>query len=154
MNIRQLTASLVAFALTAATAVYAEEIYKWTDDDGNVHYGDRPSGSPTEERLQISSSRTSSSAVSRRVQSYQDATAAREEAREERKSAEASAAAERQAAEEQAQRCAQMRAQLKTMLEARRVYREGDDGERVYLDEQQRDDARAKAEEQISENCT
>ncbi len=36
------TASMLA--LVAANAVLAGDIYKWTDEDGNVHYGDRPAG--------------------------------------------------------------------------------------------------------------
>ena len=154
MNSRLLISGLAAIALLAGAAAGAEGIYKWTDDDGNVHYGDRPSGAPTEERMQLSYNRTDNSAVSRRVESLREAGAARDEARSERAAAEAAEAEERAAAEEQAARCEQMRAQLKTMLEARRVYREGDDGEREYLDDQQRAEARTKAEQQISENCS
>ena len=46
-----------------------------------------------------------------------------------------------------------MHQQLKTMLESRRVYREDEAGERSYLDEAQRAEARSKAEELIKETC-
>lgn len=50
-------------------------------------------------------------------------------------------------------RCQSYRARLKTMLESRRVYREDASGERSYLDEAQRAEARSKAEELIKETC-
>ena len=45
------------------------------------------------------------------------------------------------------------RAKLKTMLESRRLYRENESGERVYLDDSARAEARQKAENLIKENC-
>jgi hypothetical protein len=42
---------------------------------------------------------------------------------------------------------------LKTILESRRVYRQNQTGEREYLDEAQRAEARTKAEELIKETC-
>ena len=39
------------------------------------------------------------------------------------------------------------------MLESRRVYREDEAGERVYLDDAQRAEARSQAEELIKETC-
>ena len=42
---------------------------------------------------------------------------------------------------------------LKTMLESRRVYREDAAGERSYLGEAERAEARSKAEELIKETC-
>ena len=41
----------------------AAEVYKYTDEDGNVHYGDRPSGNPTEETVYVASRRTDNAAV-------------------------------------------------------------------------------------------
>lgn len=35
-------ASLLLFALLAAGAVQAQTTYRWVDQDGKVHYGDRP----------------------------------------------------------------------------------------------------------------
>lgn len=153
MNSKHILAGIAALTITISGGVCADEIYKWTDEDGNVHYEDRPSGAATEERLQFSYNRTNSSAVSSRVQNHRDATSAREKAREEAKAAELTAAEERAAAEKKLAQCKQYRAQMQTMLESRRVYREDESGERTYLDEQQRAEARRKAEELIREAC-
>lgn len=146
-------AGLTALAITVSGAAMADDIYKWTDAEGNVHYGDRPSGEPTEQRMQITYNRTSNRTVQRQVQSYRDAAAAREEARGAAAEAEEKAAEERAVAEDRMAKCEQTRTQLKQMLEARRVYREDENGERVYLDEEQRNQARERAEEQIEEYC-
>ena len=146
-------AGLAALAITVSGAVTADEIYKWTDAEGNIHYGDRPSGEPTEQRMQITYARTSNRTVQRQVQGYRDAAAAQQERREQMAEAEAAAAEERAAADDRMAKCEQTRAQLKQMLEARRVYREDDDGERVYLDDNQRTEARERAEALIEEYC-
>ena len=155
MNTRYLRVVGAAFAMAVgATGVYADEIYKWTDEDGNVHYGDRPSGELTEERLQYSYNRTDSDAVNQRVQAHRDSTAARRDARAEREEAKRTAAEERAAAKEREARCRDYRSKMELMLASRRLYREDENGERVYLDDVQTAEARQKAEELIKENCS
>jgi len=133
--------------------VFADDIYRWTDADGNVYYEDRPSGEPTEERLQFSYNRTNSTAVQKRVQTQRDSTATRREAKAEAEAEKRTAAENRALAEENQAKCQTYRAKLKTMLESRRVYREDAAGERSYLDEAERAEARSKAEELIKETC-
>lgn len=154
MKAKRTLAALVVMAVTAGSGAMANEIYKWTDEDGTVHYGDRPSGDATEERVALTYRRTTATSVERQMQAMADYGAAREEANAAR-SAESQQAAEAKAEkEERQQRCQKYRAQLETMLQAHRLYREGEDGEREYLDDQQRQEARTKAEELIAENCT
>jgi hypothetical protein len=141
-------------AMTIASGAVANEIYKWTDENGNVHYEDRPSGAATEERLHMTYNRTSSSAVHQRVQARVDARTAREEAKTAAEASEKEAAENAAIAAERAQKCEKSRARLESYLQARRVYRTDENGERVYLDDDQRQDARKKAEEQISEFCS
>lgn len=153
MNIRHLMIGSAALAMTVSASVFADGIYKWTDANGNVHYEDRPSGEPTEERLQFSYNRTNATAVHERVQTQRDASATRQAAKEDAAAEQRTAAENRAAAEEQQAKCQTYRAKLKTMLESRRVYREDEAGERSYLDETERAEARSKAEELIKETC-
>ena len=146
-------AGIAALTLTLSSGVFADEIYKWIDEDGSIHYEDRPSGNASEERLQFSYNRTNSSAVGERVQTRRDMDNARRETREEAAAEERTAAENRAAAEEKMAQCQSYRASLKTMLESRRVYREDEAGERQYLDETARAEARTKAEELIKETC-
>jgi major membrane immunogen (membrane-anchored lipoprotein) len=141
-------------AMTIASGAVANEIYKWTDENGNVHYEDRPTGAATEERLHMTYNRTDSSAVRQRTQARVDARTAREEAQTAAAESQKEAAENAAVAAERAQKCEKSRARLESYLQARRVYRTDENGERVYLDDEQRQEARQKAEEQISEFCS
>lgn len=143
-----------ALALTVGGGAMANEIYKWVDDQGNVHYEDRPSGSATEQRLAINSRRTESSAVQERIDTHTEAQAARQEKRAAAAEEAAEAAKKEAEAAEKQKRCDTHRARLESYAQSRRLYREDEQGERVYLDDTQRQDAQQKVEEQIAENCT
>ena len=154
MNGKKFLIGFAALALTAGGGAMANEIYKWVDDQGNVHYEDRPSGSAQEERLAINYRRTDSGSVQKQL----DAQSERQAARQERKSAAAeaaeAAAAKEAEAEEKRKNCETYRARLEKMVQSRRLYREDEDGERVYLDETQVQEARQRVEEQITESCS
>jgi len=141
-------------AITVSMGAMANEIYKWTDADGNVHYEDRPSGAATEERLDLTYRSTDRGLVQARVKSRVDAQTAREEAKSTAAAAEQEAADNAAAEQQRRDRCDQARARLESYLQARRLYRTDDNGERVYLDDSQSQQARQKAEEQIAEFCS
>lgn len=150
------TIATIALMLTAAMAggAHASEIYKWVDEDGNVHYGDRPTGEPGVERMAIASRPTNRENVDSGVAARLEREAQREESRE-------AAAAEKQRDEElqaeaaeRAEKCTTYRDRLQKFLTSRRLYREDDNGERVYLDEGQMQSAREKVQEQVEEYCS
>ena len=154
MKRKQIALACAVAALTVAPGVMANEIYKWTDEDGNVHYEDRPTGAPSEERVDITYRRTDNSIVRTRIDARLEAQAAREEAKSVAAAAEKEAAENAAAETERKQACERSRARLESYLQARRLYRTDDNGERVYLDDSQREEARRKAEEQIAEFCS
>lgn len=145
------TASMLA--VLAANSAFAGDIYKWTDAEGNVHYGDKPTSSDQPERLAIASQSTDPVRI-------QEAAQARVDARTARSEAAAAAAAEGPSAEdlqaqadERAAKCTSVRAQMQQLVTSRRLYREDANGERVYLDESETLAARERVENQISEFC-
>ena len=154
MKSKRLALLCAVTAMTIASGAMANEIYKWTDENGTVHYGDRPSGASTEERLAMTYTRTDNAAVQQRVQARVEATTARREARSAVAEAEEEAAEKEAMAAERAERCDKARARLEGYLQSQRLYRMDDNGERVYLDDTQRENARQKAEEQITEYCS
>ena len=83
-----------------------------------------------------------------------EATTARREARSAAAEADEQAAEEQAMAAERAERCDKARARLERYLQSQRLYRMDENGERVYLDDAQRETARQKAEEQITEYCS
>lgn len=146
---------LTMLSLMLLGSAFASEIYKWTDKDGNVHYGDRPSDEVEQaQAIVIASSRTDPEAVNAAIESRRERDTARTEARTAAKEAEQAAAEERAAAEEQAKLCDQYRARLEKYVTSRRLYKLDDAGERVYLDDAQMQQARADLQQRIVESCS
>ncbi|MEO1246693.1 MAG: DUF4124 domain-containing protein [Pseudomonadota bacterium] len=147
-----LAATLISLGAMAPAAM-AVEIYKWTDAEGNVHYGDRPSGEASEELVAVASSRTDRARVQAGIDARLERDAARGEARQARAEEESARAEERREAEERATACQENRLRLQTYNESPRLYREDENGERVYLDDAERDTAKQRVQEMIDEYC-
>lgn len=145
--------AVLACAMLAAASAQAD-VYQWTDEQGNVHYGDRPMGAGAQERLDIRSAPTDPSAVRERSEARRQALAERREAAEEQAAGEPTPEELRAEREERQKKCSESRERLQKYLTSRRLYREGEDGERVYLDEEQMAVARARAQETVEEYCS
>lgn len=150
-RLRHLLVFSVAALLASGLAV-GSEIYKWTDEEGNVHYVDRPTGQPDEQRMDIFSSRTDNAAVQARLQARREARATAEQVASEAPP-EMSKEEIRAEQRERQQKCEMYRARLEQYLRSQRLYKEDESGERVYLDEEQTLAARNRVEEQIKEYC-
>ena len=152
MKIRAIAIASMLTLIAASTA-YAGDIYKWVDAEGNVHYGDRPNGEQPE-RLNIVSQSTDRESVQAAAQARVDARTAEAEEK-------AAAAAElpsaedlRNEAKQRAEKCATYKTQMQQLVTSRRLYREDENGERVYLDDSEALAARERVEKQISEFCS
>jgi len=118
-----------------------------------VHYGDRPSGEASEERLQFTYNRTSTEALDNRVAAQRDAEDSRREARTQATEQKQAAEEDRIAAEDKQALCETSRAKVESMRAAPRIYRTGAEGEREYLDDVQRAESIAMAETRAKEVC-
>lgn len=139
-------------ALATGGAAVASEIYKWTDSDGNLHYGDRPTSEARVERLAIASRNTDNAAVQDRLQARAEVRAAAEQAAADapKEKTREELRAER---EKRQERCQQYRDKLDTFNRSQRLYRQDESGEREYLEEDEILAARTRVEQQIDENC-
>ena len=143
-------AALLALALTVPAVVLASDIYKWVDENGVVHFGDRPTGEAPVEIVDVASERTNPAAVRARVEASSIAKA--EPATD--PAAQGATEEEIEAQErERAEKCAMFRERLQKFLTSRRLYREDENGERVYLDEEETLAARADVQEKVLEYC-
>jgi hypothetical protein len=148
----RLVLTVAAAALMASGMTVAGGIYKWTDDDGNVHYEDHPTGNPETERLDIVSKNTDNSAV----QAHLDAG---REARDAARQVPSEAPPEMTKAEIRAEQkkrqmqCHTYRDRLEDFLRSQRLYQEDDAGDRHYLSGDEVIAARLRVEEQIQEYC-
>jgi hypothetical protein len=129
----------------------AGEIYKWTDAEGNVHYGDVPVSAQSE-RLAITSKPTNSTQVQATTQARVDA---REQERQEAANLPAGPSREelRAEADERAKQCTAHKVQLQKFLTNRRIYREDENGERVYMDEDEMAATREREVSRVEEYC-
>jgi hypothetical protein len=136
----------------ASGLAVAGEIYKWTDEDGNVHYEDRPVGKTDMEHVDVVSRNTDNTVVQARVDADR---AARAASRQVASEAPAEMTKEEVRAEQQArqEKCMQYRSQLQSFLRSQRLYKEDDAGERAYLSEDEIMAARSRVEGQIQEYC-
>lgn len=153
MKTRHFVIGIAAFAVTVSGAALADGVYKWTDADGEVHYEDRPSGGQDDEYVQIASNRTNNANVEQRIEDRLQSQETKREARDAAATEAATAAEEQAEIDNKKKRCEQYRAKLNTMVQSRRLYREDKNGERVYLDDDQKRQAREHAETLITENC-
>jgi len=149
--IRKTMIMFTTAALAFSGAALSGEIYKWTDEDGNVHYEDRPTGEEVE--LVAFTSSTDSSAVRASIDARRANEATRADQRSKRDEDAQEATDAQLAADQLVQQCKESRTRMETYLTSRRLYKEGDAGERVYLDDEQIMDARATAQEDIQNYC-
>lgn len=151
---KKLTPIFILFLALAAThGAAAGEIYMWTDADGNTQYGDRPVEGSVR-MTAIESSGTDNNQVNAGTQARLDRQEAAEEEKVARLAQEASEAELRAEAEKRAGQCDTYRGRLEKLITSRRLYREDDNGERVYLAEDEMTAARAKVQSQVEEYCS
>ena len=154
MQRNQLLLGFAVIALTLCGGAVANEIYKLTDEEGNVHYRDRPTGAPSEVRVGISYSRTDKGVVQQQQEARVETQAGRQEQRNAADEADRVAAAEAAAEAGRQKQCNSYRASLERYAQSRRLYREGADGERTYLDDDEMTQARKRLEDHIAKNCS
>lgn len=151
MNSKISFAIALVMALAFSGPLSAKQIYKWTDEDGNVHYSDLPVAGA--ELVTVRSRPTNSDLVKNEMQAvanYETERAERLEAAATREEA----AAEKQATEEERQaNCAKYTERQVRFTENRRLYRMDENGERVYYDEEEMAAARANVADMVAKYC-
>ena len=148
--------NVIAFTMMLAVSTigmaFASNIYKWTDEQGNVHYGDLPTGDASEERLAIRSRPTNPLKVQARVAARYEARAAAKEAAASEPAGPTPEELRAQALERQ-EKCVTYKARLQKFLISHRLYKEDENGERVYLDADETLAARERVQNKVEEYC-
>jgi hypothetical protein len=155
MNTRlSITLGLCIAGLLVSGPISAGDIYKYVDASGNVHYGDRPSGDAAEERLDITTRATDPAVVQAEIDQRRAADAVRDEKRVLRANQKEEAAEQRAAREQLARQCEEQRKRLKSYTESQRLYRRDENGERVYLNGDERAETEAALRQEIETTCS
>ena len=143
---------IVVLVLSATNAVAKNEVYRWVDENGVVHFGDRPDGQTNAEQVDIQKSPISSTLSSpppvstNTIQEPSYADQLRDERAEKRREA-----AERQQAI--AQGCAQRRQLVAQLEPSPRVMVQLEDGTVTRLDDNERLETLDEAKAYIAEKC-
>lgn len=139
--------------LTAAIALPLQAaVYKWTDENGHVHFSDRPHEDSTEMNLP---STTPTGPAGRdlpqeRRERRQRMLDVYEQDRSDKREAEKKA---KQAREERRKRCLSARARYDDYSTAGSIYNYLESGEREYLDKEQRQRFIAKLKADVKRYC-
>lgn len=123
------------------------QVYRWVDEQGQVHYGQRPQASDAkvvEIRPQVVE--RDAATRERELHSERFFQARREEQVQ-------AAQARKQQQADRAKECMTLRDRLTSMPEGRRYYQPGDKGERRYYSDQELDAGRDYLRSQLSERC-
>lgn len=148
----------LTLTLTLATTLLAAnlaraDVYKYTDEKGNVLYTDKPRTLPAQ-RLDVKTQKTDTVAVEAR----QEAESKRqEEANKTRQQGARAAKDQRQAAQlnekDKVERCAKARERYDNYMNSRRLYETLPNNERRYLSDAELDAARDSAKTSMETLC-
>ncbi len=140
----------LAALLAAATAAHAQ-VYRWVDEQGKVHYGERPpsgaKASPVQDKLAAPPGEPAPKAAPDASQQERDFQRRRME-REQKE------AREQQAAEKAKQQCERERTRLAQLRNVRRIQSGVDEkGNLRYMSDAERADAIASQEGAVARAC-
>jgi len=148
---------LCLFALVAAATAHAQA-YKWVDADGKVRYGDTPPPGAHATPLKAPSRPAApvekkDSKDSKPGGKELTPEAAFQKRQQERQEAEQKAQKDRADAEQKQQNCASAQTYLRTLQSGQRIVSSDAAGERVYMEDSQRQQAMERAQRSVSEWC-
>lgn len=142
----------ILFALLLLTTSSLAQVYKWVDEDGQIHFSQFPPNEVKEaEQVDINVG-TSASAeeAKKRLQEQREKLLKDSIERGLSEEEKLRAMAE---AEDQQKKCDQARKQLTTLQTGGRVFTTNEAGEREYLDDQKRQDMIKKTQARVTEAC-
>jgi uncharacterized protein DUF4124 len=150
--LRVLIPVVLSASMLLAVQAHAD-VYKYTDDKGNIQYTDKPATLPAE-RLNVQSQKTDLVALQARQLEEQQRTSATNQARQQ---ANTQRADERKASEtaatDKAEQCKKARERYDSYMNSQRLYESLPDGERRYLSDAELDAARASAKASMDVLC-
>lgn len=156
MTLIQALKSLLFIALSfILNSAYAGPVYKWVDEDGQVHYGGKPMHKDAEEvtiKKRYIDSNTATTPLTAKERAENQKRFINALDAENRSIAEAKKKNQQQD-EMRTTRCHAARDQLKRQESASALYDLDDKGNRVLLDKEQYDIAMNQARERVSKWC-
>src|SRR5688572_4383711 len=136
--------AITALVLIGAATLAQADVYRWTDEQGRVHYSDR--WVPNSELVKVDQSHENAQDAAARRAAEQNKLSTSNEVLAARKSQEAAAQSVKQdVTKARNEQCAKAKEDYEKSIQARRLFREAKNGEREYLTDAQADEARVQA---------
>jgi hypothetical protein len=140
---------LLFAALIAWSGMASAVVYKWVDVQGKVQYGDRPPDGVHAEVVELMVSHAGST---RSAATTAATTAAKSPAPPAKDTDQKKAVAE-DVAQVRDKQCAEAQDHYKKMIEGRRLYKTGPDGERQFMNSEEIDTERLNAKRDVDNIC-
>ncbi len=137
-------------ALLSPSLTSAESVYRWTDENGVVHFGDREPVGRAADRVSV---KTGAATNSSERKSPQEQVQALEERQAERQREEKETAVEEARRKQRQARCDTARANLQAINSNARIRVVGADGEQRYLTPEEIQEKRAEFDAIVEESC-
>lgn len=149
---------IILLTIFAFGSVNAQRIYKWTDENGTVHYSStKPANDDNVEALRLKPPKTVKKQKAREADAADSETTeakadkeTKQSPKEKRKARQQKAAVD---AKEKQRKCSMARKNLASLSSSTRVATKGEDGERRMLSDKERVDAFKNANQVIKQNC-
>ena len=138
--------NLLLLLCLLATPLALAGTYRWVDENGQTHFGDRPPADAMSDEVDLDPAPAEPDAEARerhqRMQEFLE-----QSERNEREARAEAVSAEREA------RCDAFRGRLKYRKSASRIYRVNNDGERVYVDDEENERIRREFQARVRNEC-
>ena len=126
--------------------IASAEIYRWTDANGQVHFGEAPRAGAVQVEVKAPALQQDAAAAERQQRSERFFQARREEQQQNSEKAQQQQA-------KTAQECQQLREQYAELAHGGTFYKVDAQGERQYYDEAQLDSARSRLKASLAQRC-
>ena len=137
---------LLCALLMGWSAMASAVVYKWVDAQGKLQYGDRPPDGVHAEVVELLGTHYGHSTATTTV-SGADRPATPPPANDAKK------AVDNDVAQARDKQCAEAQDRYKKLIEGRRLYKTGENGERQYLTSDEIDSERLNAKREVDEVC-
>jgi hypothetical protein len=124
-------------------------VYKWADAQGKIQYGDSPPDGVHAEVVELLGTHTSRSASAAPTPT----TPANSATPTPHDNSQAKQAVDQDVAATREKQCADAQAEYKKLIEGRRLYKTGDNGEKQFLSSDEIDTARMNAKQEVDALC-
>lgn len=126
--------------------IASAEIYRWTDANGQVHFGEAPRAGAVQVEVKPPAPQQDAAAAERQQRSERFSQARREEQQQ-------ADAKNREQQAKSAQECQQLREQYAELEHGGTFYKVDAQGERQYYNEAQLDSARSRLKARLAQRC-